>query len=352
MIEQYKIWQLSDNPFLPLPPKDEATRRKVFVGRELEIKSILSRKNRPQGIFVVGMFGIGKSMLALEVLRQLKRTHVTTYVKFRKSIGLANSILSKLDGNEILSNDPVNKLEKVLAKLELKKPLIIVIDDLDKDTDIRDMQNLIIEARQVIELGCLVILLGHPVGVTAELSSAHDILYPVPLPNLGKNDLAEMIGRYLLTSRKRQFIGDKFYPFTPGIVKILTEIISDYSLTPRILNHACRLLLDQGATDKVNLITDSYFYDKWPFIAKSCLESLHQEDKEYFRKIHANGVFSENTRTLIKDLGGEFAEYNEIRKTISNLIQNDILIEKNNGGIREITPNPLYDLNKTVELFR
>lgn len=352
MIEQFNLWNLKDNPFLPLPPQNETIRHRVFVGRQTEIQSILARKNRAQGIFIVGMFGIGKSMLALEMLWQMRRTHKTAYVKFKKNLGLANSVVSKLEDDIVVSNDPIMKLEKKFKQLKLRKPLVVVVDDLDKDTDLGDMQNIILEARQIIEVGYLVILLGHPVGVTAELSSAHDILYPIPLPNLSKNELTQMVGNYLATSRTVKYDGEPLYPFTSDMVELLAEIISDYALTPRILNHACRLLLDQAATDKISIIDISYFQDRWSYIAKSCLESLHQEDREYFRKIHAAGSLSEDTRKLIKDIGGPFAEYGEVRKVISNLIQNDILIEKNNSGIREISTNPFYDIDKLINIFR
>lgn len=352
MIEQFKLWQLRDNPFLPLPPQNEATRHRVFVGRTGELNSILSRTNRAQGMFILGMFGIGKSMLALEALRQLRRTHKTVYVKFKRNMGLVKSILLEID-DVAVSNyaDPLKKLQKSLAQFNLRRPMIAVIDDLDKDTDIGDMQKIIIEARQVIELGCLIILLGHPVGVTAELSSAHDILYPIPLSNLGKNELAAMIGNYLSISRKAHYTGDPLVPFSQDIAEMLSGIVSDYKLTPRILNHACRLLLDQAAHDKILLIDTQYFGTRWPFIAKSCLESLHQEDREYFRKIHEAGRLSEDTRVLIRDIGGEFAEYAEIRKTVGRLIQEDILIEKNVAGKREITPNALFT-DEIIRIFR
>ncbi len=343
MEKQLNLWALRDNPFLPLPPQNEEIRHKVFVGRRAEVDNILTRASRPQGLFVFGMFGIGKSMLSLEVLRQLKSTHKTFYVKFRKSIGLAGSISAKIDPSTTAQLDSMLGLEKLISGFKLKKPLIIVVDDLDKDTDIGDMQKIIFESRQIIEYGCLVILLGHPFGVTADLSSSHDILYPIPLSNLGQKELVTMIGKYLKISRKTSFKGDALLPFTIDVAEKLANIISEYSLTPRILNQACRLLLDQAALDKSPIIDTKYFLERWPFIAKSCIDSLHSEDIEYYQKIQEVGKLSEDTRTLIKELKGDFAEYIEVRSAIDKLIQENILIEENVKGKKEIKPNPLFD---------
>jgi len=310
----------------------------------MELENILSRANRAQGLFIFGMFGIGKSMLSLEALRLLKKRQKTLYVKFRKNIGLASSILAEIDKPVITNREPMQNLEKTLVNFKTKRPVVIVVDDLDKDTDIGDMQKIILESRQIIELGCLIVLLGHPLGVTAELSSSHDILYPIPLSNLSQDELVEMIKKYLAISRKTKYGGDALHPFTDEVAKILSGTISEKSLTPRILNQACRLLLDQGAIDEVSRIDKDYFINKWPFIAKLCLDSLRQEDRDYYRRILAAGKLSEDTRSLIKAIGGDFAEFAEVRKTIDKLIQDNILIEENVKGKKEIKPNPLFDI--------
>lgn len=343
MEKQLKIWQLKDNPFLPLPPQNEEMRHEVFVGRKSEIENILFRAKRPQGLFIFGMFGIGKSMLSLEVLRLLKKSHKVFYVKFRKSIGLASSILTSMNKPTTTDYEPMINLERSLIKFYSKKPVVIVIDDLDKDTDIGDMQRIIFESRQIIELGCLVILLGHPFGITAELNSSHDILYPIPLSNLSQDELVEMMKKYLATSRMGKYTGDPLSPFTADVANILSSTISEKNLTPRILNQACRLLLDQAAMDEIESIDKNFLLNKWSFIARSCLDSLREEDREYYRKIQEAGKLSEDTRPLIKEIGGGFSEYAEVRKTIDQLIQENILIEENADGKKVIRPNPLFD---------
>lgn len=90
-------WGLSYNPFVSLPPTNEEERQRVFTGRQQEVNKLLNLTEHPRGVFLVGLFGVGKSILALETLRILNEQGVIAiYVKYDREYGFSKSVLRKL----------------------------------------------------------------------------------------------------------------------------------------------------------------------------------------------------------------------------------------------------------------
>src|SRR5437660_10119490 len=90
-------WGLKDNPFISLPPTKQEERQRVFTGRKQEVDKLTNLIERPRGIFLFGLFGVGKSILALETLRLLnERGAITAYAKYDREIGFSKSVLKKL----------------------------------------------------------------------------------------------------------------------------------------------------------------------------------------------------------------------------------------------------------------
>ncbi len=88
-----KEWQLEQNgqpynPFTLQPPHDPDDRAKVFTGPENELESISSQLiSTPCGILIHGIFGIGKTMFAYEILRRSEGTQtLPIYISYQPQI--------------------------------------------------------------------------------------------------------------------------------------------------------------------------------------------------------------------------------------------------------------------------
>jgi hypothetical protein len=379
----FNRWGLKNNPFISLPPKKEEDRQHVFTGRQEEVNNLIGLMTPPRGVFLFGLFGIGKSILALETLRRLnEQGAITAYAKYDREIGFSKSVLRKLaiacarhdteKVYDVLSRgaklgksrtveqrdieeavySTTSVMSAVEGILELLNPtgttFAVVVDDLDKGTDIGDINEIIQDTRQLVELGCAVILPGHSFGPTAAFSSSADILYPLPLQPLSEPELVQMMGRYLDLARVQDFDNESLtYPFTPRAAELIANSIAELKLTPRIFNFACQLLLDQAADEEAEYVDEQFLGERWGVVAETFLmKTLREEDKRYLEVIYeSGGVLSEDTRESIKQIGGSFAEYTEVRSTLAKLIQENVLIEKVKDGKRRMTPNPLIDKN-------
>jgi hypothetical protein len=377
----FKRWGLSNSPFVSLPPASEEERQRVFTGRQEEVDRLLNLVERPRGVFLVGLFGVGKSILVLEALRRLNETgHITAYAKFYRELGFTRSVLKKLavacphhernaiyqiliKGKSVSQRGEIDIKDIDEAVYDVRSPMgaiediaslfkkrdgttfFVVVDDLDKGTDIGDINEIIQDTRQLIEVGCTVILPGHPFGSTAALSSSADILNPIPLEPLSEAELVEMMGKYLDLSRdKDQQINERTHPFTQDAARLIAKGIAEFGLTPRIFNFACHLFLEEAAGEGVEVIDHHFISERWADIAKNFLTSLKENDKRHLQIIYGNKRFlSEDTREPIRQIGGELAQYSEVRGILAKLIQENVLIEGVEEGKRKITTNPILD---------
>jgi hypothetical protein len=387
--QSFKLWGLKDNPFTPLPPANEEERQQVFTGRRGEIIKLTNLVARPRGIFLVGLFGMGKSILALETLRLLNESGcITVYTKYDRHLGFVKSTLKKLaiecakrdldkvfgilvKGTDTPKKDKIElkdideavyKIQSAMGTIEdianlfregeAKTAFVIVVDDLDKGTDIGDINEIIQDTRQLIELGCAVILPGHPFGVTAGFSSSADILYPLALEPLSEDELVEMMGKYLDLARENP--KKETHPFSEKAARVIAKGIVEFELTPRIFNFACQLLLEQAAEEGLENIDHLFVSERWDKIAGDYLmRSLREVDKRYLKIIYQDqGFLSEDTREKIKGIGGEYAEYAQVRSILSKLIQENILIEGVEEGKRKMSPNPLLPMSEIIKIVR
>jgi hypothetical protein len=161
-------------------------------------------------------------------------------------------------------------IEDLISILDPKSTSVIVLDDSDKNTDSKDIQNIIFDARQLIDVGFAVILPGHPLGPTVTFGSCTDILYPFPLGPLLEDELIEMMKKYLKLSRYKDYSSKMdTYPFTLSAAGLIAKSIADANLTPRVFNHACQLLLEYAAMAGVDVIDENFISNSWGKIAKN-----------------------------------------------------------------------------------
>ena len=73
------------------------------------------------------------------------------------------------------------------------------------------------------------------------------------------------------------------------------------------------------------------------------IKSISEEDKKYLEVIYNNIGLSEDTRGAIQKIGGQFAEYVEVRNILAGLLQKNVLIEREKDGKRVINLDPLFD---------
>ncbi len=357
-------WGLSDNPFTTLPPSSEEERSKVFTGRENEIEMLTNMVKRPRGIFISGMFGIGKSILALETLRVLERRgYKTAHIKYEPKKNLSLKLLRKLVKSLNVSGTDYNRyvqevnnknksseeaLEEIIDELGLKSSIVMVLDDLDK-SNMLDIQGVIYDIRSLVDLGCSVILLGHPRGVTVSFSSKTDILYPLALNPLSEIELLEMMEKYLNLSRATVPENEATtYPFTLSAAKMISKTITEFKLTPRLFNFSCQLLLEYAACEAVESIDEEFIKSHWDKIAEDfIIRSIQDEDREVLKILYEKGGISEDTRDVINSIGGNYAEYSEIIDKMVHLINKNILLPKEVEGKLGYYVDPLL-YNKNI----
>lgn len=360
--KSFDLWGLSDNPFTTLPPYDKEEISKVFTGRENEIEILTNLVKRPRGIFVSGMFGIGKSILALETLSVLENSgYKTVDIKYEPKKDLFSKVLRKLVKSLDIYNTNIyiqevnNKtksseeaLEEIIDDFNLRSSIVIVLDDLDK-SNMLDIQGVIYDIRLLVDFGCSVILLGHPRGVTVSFSSRTDILYPLALSPLSESELLEMMEKYLNLSRVKIPENEaRTYPFTLNAAKMISRTITEFKLTPRLFNFSCQLLLEYAACEGVELIDEEFIKNHWDTIAEDfIIRSIQDEDREVLQIIYEKGGISEDSRDVIKSIGGSFAEYSEIINKMVDLINKNILLPREVDGKLEYYADPLL-YNKNI----
>jgi len=377
--KSFSRWGLKNNPFSSLPPDKSDERTWVFTGRNNEVETLMNLAERPCGVFLSGMFGIGKSILVLETLRKLTdQGYVTAYANYNRDNGFYVSVLEELaltsakynmrgvydiltigistsdrdipsmeniKGAAYRTKNIFNAIKDIKNLLNLRLPLVIVVDELEHNTDIGDIPDIIYYARQLIGIGYVVILLGHPSGKTAACGSCTHILNPLPLGPLSDDELIEMMEKYLGLSRIK-WEDDKTptYPFTQGAARLIAESITKAGLTPRHFNFGCRLLLESAANASAELIDEEFIIKNWGKIAEDFLiKILEEEDIKYLEIISKYGEFSEDTREVIQEIGGQFAEYTEVRTILAKLVWENILIERDRQRKHVIETNPMFN---------
>ncbi|MCK5058395.1 MAG: ATP-binding protein [Candidatus Aminicenantes bacterium] len=394
--ETIKKWKIDGNPFFVLPPDigDHKKLNQVFTGRESEVKRVCSLIIPPKGIFIHGMYGVGKTILIHKILRQLDLKNIISvytsldpYDGFRKTVlkGLSRTLANKgIEEAKLVAETlsigtkTVSKKEKKGRKsglnlkiikgsrnnvkefietttLEIKNPrefiekliriakdmgktVVIAVDDLERRSDISSIQQIIDDSRDIISFGGSLILTGHPVGVTKDLrTSSGGLFFEIPLEQLNKEELIKMMINYLNTMRSADF-GTQ-----PFDIKA-AEYIANYSvinnLTPRLFNIACSHIFEQAAIECCKIIDMKFLKKQWSMIADKILQNIEKKDMEYLKILYDYGRISEDSDEAIVKIGGVHAEIQEVRNILLPLIQRDIFIEREVDQKRVIELNP------------
>ncbi len=399
--EMFKTWGLTDNPFTVLPPPDENERKYIFTGRDHEVRRICNLVRRPRGLFVCGMFGVGKTILVRECLRRLgERGVIETYSIFNPRDGFLKTILKGLAKRvaemgkaerefvyELVTKrtvsritkkgmsakvsamfveggidrikeyvesvtteieNPIDIIEKLISKVTSKgRSVLIAVDDIEKKGDVSGVQEIMHDVRDIITFGGSVVLTGHPIGVTRDFrTSSGGMLVEIPLEQLSGDELVEMMIKYLNTAR-----GDDkgTYPFERGAAGWIAEEHVRHKLTPRLFNLACFHLLENAGIQEYKVIGTSMLRKHWLVIAEKLLRNIEEKDKKYIRTLYRLGGIDEDSEEAIIEIGGELAEYEEIRNALTNLIHNDILIEREVERKRKIELHPIIRENLDLE---
>jgi hypothetical protein len=398
--ETIEKWGLKGNPFTPLPPEidNEEKLKKIFTGRGDEIGHICGLLDPPRGFFIYGMFGVGKTILIQEAFRKLKHQDIITlYTIFDPHDGFLKTILKGLAkalanrgvedakwvvdlltrGKKIVAEEkqkgkkggidvkiisgsieaidkyietttleidnPRDSIETLIRRVKKDgKTIVIAVDDLERRGDIVTMQQIIDESRDILSFGCSLILTGHPIGVTRSLrTSSGGMLVEIPLEQLPKEELIEMMIKYLDTVRKTDRGFQREYPFDSEAVGWIAEQMTKNNLTPRIFNLACFHIFEKAAIEGYEEINMGFLNRHWSIVAQKLLENIEDKDKEYIEVIYRLGGISEDSEEAIMQIGGELAEYPEVRNILANLIRTDVLIEREEERKKVIELNPL-----------
>jgi hypothetical protein len=387
-MQTLRRWGLRDNPFVTLPPSEEDERMRVFTARGEEVETLCNLVERARGVFLCGLFGMGKSILVLETLRRVRQKDcATSYAKYYPVDGVQSSVLRRLAVDvaeqcadaaaiyEILStgtalprpsstitlehvkdaiphvkNSAIAVESIIRQQRDCGRPVIIALDDVHKGAVIASIADIVEDIRDLIDWGSAVILLGHPFGVTAGLSSSTDILYPLPLGPLAEDELLEMMGKYVaLACSEPDEQPHPTHPFSTGAAEIISRGIAEFELTPRVFNFACQLILERAAEAGIEVIDEEFVVDRWPEIAEDyIMRTLRDEDKRYLEVVYKGGPISEDNREAIEEIGGRLAGYVEVRNILARLVQENILIEQHEHGKRVLGLNPPLDRGESI----
>jgi hypothetical protein len=312
----YEQWGITQNPFTESPTANAddlplETLRKVFTGREREIKSVLNqlRSTSRKRVLIYGDIGIGKTALILSVLDVLQRkipNILTCYISLPMNTDLGTAALIAL-AREMPSNEwaqealnqmglkpayqpektgttfkggpgwasaerrsetiPVQKpqipdlsFEDLLNKaLEKFDRVIIAIDDLDKQDPAR-VKDLLLNAQGLLKGRASFMLTGHPSGLTEEILISQRGLFDLSqeLRSLDFDTTKLMLLKYLNSVRPEDQLQDignpnAFYPLTLTATDLLCHQSAG---VPRILNRFGNYILDEATQQNATSIDE------------------------------------------------------------------------------------------------
>jgi AAA ATPase domain len=311
----YAQWGLAQNPFTESPTANAddvplEILRKVFTGREREIKSVLNqlRGTMRKRVMIYGDIGIGKTALILSVLDVLQRripNIITCYISLPMNTDLGTAALIALArempddewAQEALNQmglKPDRRPEKVgttfkggpgwasaerrSETIPIQKPqipdlsfedllnkalqthdrVIVAIDDLDKQDPAR-VKNLLLNAQGLLKGPASFMVTGHPSGLTEEILISQRGLFDLSqeLRSLDFATTKLMLLKYLNSVRPddRQIAAiddeDAFHPFTAAAAD---ELCRRSEGVPRVLNRFGTYILDEATQQKVSII--------------------------------------------------------------------------------------------------
>jgi hypothetical protein len=313
----YEKWGITQEPFIESPTANAGSSpldvlRKVFTGRDREIKSVLNqlRGTNRKRVLVYGNIGIGKTALILSVLDVLQRkipNILTCYISLPMNTDLGTAALIALARempNDDWAQEALNQMglkpsrppektgttfkggpgwasaerrsetipsqkpqipdlsfEDLLNKaLETVDRVIIAIDDLDKQDPAR-VKDLLLNAQGLLKGRASFILTGHPSGLTEEILLSQRGLFDLSqeLLSLDFDTTKLMLLNYLNSVRpENNQIKDitaphAFHPFTDAAADLLCTKSAG---VPRVLNRFGTYILDEATQQNASSINE------------------------------------------------------------------------------------------------
>lgn len=398
----YKIFGLQRNPFFFYAPMDKKKRSEVFTGREREKNLLYSHVLSGANTFVCGMYGVGKTMLVLQTLDDLRsENYLCVYGEYNSGKGFWETIIKCLEielreKNTALHSQLIEIFQQTNLKFSderseeqgldagasvpflsatakkktsgrftksvefridstedklfelfqvLKKHytgIVIAIDNLHINTELKDINEALENSKRLVTNEISTILVGHPTGVTKSLTNATGcVLNKIELEQLDKKDLIDIMVNHLNTARDEKKTST--HPFSKEVSEGLAQEIAELQLTPRLFNFSCFQLLDQAAIKNVSLIDSPFWNENHNLVAKKLVSELNDEDVKIVKIIYKEGIVisnkdHNNLANLRKIEGGEYTGYENLLKKVSPLVVKDVLLNKEEG----IILNPIF----------
>ncbi len=260
--------------------------------------------------------------------------------------------------------NPRRWLQDLIEEIKSERPVIIAIDDLDnqeatfsvdpnevKSTfSLNDVSLIEREARQLVNVGATVVLVGHMSGPMAALGSSN-ILHSFELTPLDEGDLVEMLKHYLALGRidgKREL---KFDPFTENAAKLVANTVTRLRLPTRYMLFACSELYEYCARENIEVIDEQVVSQHWPNVTQQIRGKLRRQDINYLRVIEEYGGYDEDNDPAILQIAGPVSEFLDGLKKLLPLVSKELLIENAKGTLKInpllATQNP-FDPNLTL----
>ena len=397
------------NPFMLQPPETPEERAAVFTGPESDLESAASQLlAAPCGIVVHGIFGVGKTMFAYEALRRSEKARaIPVYVSYHSQENFYLLILREIArALAERGNDEGKKIDAILRRgeqsLERKtggefspeaagirvgslgrevtqvealgiqhprseierladaiKPghqrIIIAVDNLERYANEEQLRQVVNDVKELQRFGCSVMLIGHPLGVTRNLTSASEggvFADTILLEPLSAAQLVEMATKYLRLARRPNSDLAPTHPFTPIAVRDVAERTVAHNLTPRSFHYACHFFLEYFSKRGEHLILPDHLDEGFAALSRKIgrnLVELEMEDqdiryRDIVRATHIQGRLTEEPDdAALESLNTTFLDE---RPRLVKLEESDVIIgetQVDQGGseIRQYRVNPL-----------
>ncbi|HKQ72323.1 MAG TPA: hypothetical protein VJ810_01250 [Blastocatellia bacterium] len=329
----YPHLQLTDNPFIPVPPiqgYDEDFRR-LFTSREKEVSKICRLASAPRGIFVIAPFGGGKTIVLLEAMSRMREAGVIPiYASFDPEKGFrqvlleaVRSMYGRLHGHNIDRHQTLRQIVQTLR--DNGREVVLAVDDLDRANDIAEVKQVTDDVRDLLSDGASVVITGQEFGVTFDLhTSAGGVFQRVTIPAFTAGEFQQLLEKYLRSVHAVTSLSS-IHPFDAEGVKFMCQEMAQANMTPRLFNFAVCQLIEICEESGLSFIPCETVEGKWPKLAQHVVNSLAPQQLKHLEIILNAKVVSEDTPKAIAELGGHrYAEFPEVRTEVLRP-----LVEKN-----------------------
>jgi AAA ATPase domain len=373
--------------------------RRIFTGRDREIKSILNqlRGTNRKRVLVYGNIGIGKTALILSVLDVLQRkipNILTCYISLPMNTDLGTAALIAL-AREMPNDDwaqealnqmglkpsrppektgttfkggpgwasaerrsetiPIQKpqipdlsFEDLLNKaLETVDRVIIAIDDLDKQDPAR-VKDLLLNAQGLLKGRASFILTGHPSGLTEEILLSQRGLFDLSqeLLSLDFDTTKLMLLNYLNSVRpadnqiKDITAPNAFHPFTPAAADLLCTKSAG---VPRVLNRFGTYILDEATQQNASSIDEKLAQEGIDRAKREFRDQANLSPREVILldTISSQGLISDASLSFEELQQLQTRSFAELLPILEELERRDLIQKIPNDGTTTYKVSPL-----------